>query len=272
MHHAVDVAGQSDEQSELGDVLDFALNLGPGRVIGEKFLPRVAHALLEAERDTPLLGIRVEHFDLDLLARRDDHAGLNILARPAHLGDMDQSLDARLQLDEGAVIGDVGDAARIIATDRILERHAVPGIGLKLLHAQRNALGLGIEANDLHFHGLTDLQGLGGMVDALPRDIGDVQESIDAAQINKGAIIRDVLDHAFQDLSFLEVGDQFGSGLGARLFQDGAPGNHDVAPRPVHLENLEGLGRTHEGRDVTHRADVEPGCRAKRPWRPRHRR
>ena len=28
-----------------------------------------------------------------------------------HFGDVDQALDARLKLDEGAVVGDVGDAA-----------------------------------------------------------------------------------------------------------------------------------------------------------------
>ena len=31
MHHAVDLAGQADEQAELGDVLDLALELGADR-------------------------------------------------------------------------------------------------------------------------------------------------------------------------------------------------------------------------------------------------
>ena len=69
-------------------------------------------ALLEAERDAALVRIDLEHHHLDLLAGRDDLAGMDVLLGPAHLGDVDQALDAGLELDEGAVVGDVGDAAR----------------------------------------------------------------------------------------------------------------------------------------------------------------
>ena len=54
MDHAVDVAGQADEQAELGDVLDLALELGADRVLLDEALPRVGQALLEAERDAAL--------------------------------------------------------------------------------------------------------------------------------------------------------------------------------------------------------------------------
>jgi len=52
------------------------------------------------------------------------------------------------------------------------------------------------------------------------------------------------------------VAIKFGAFLGAGFFENGAPGNHDVVARPVHLENLEWLRSTHEGTDVAHRADV----------------
>jgi hypothetical protein len=52
--HAVDIAVETDEQAELGDVLDLALDLGAlGMGLGEHF-PRVAHGLLEAQRDAAL--------------------------------------------------------------------------------------------------------------------------------------------------------------------------------------------------------------------------
>src|SRR5476649_2299115 len=54
MDHAVDVRGQTDEQAEFRDVADFALDLGPDRVVVDKLLPRVALDLLEAERNPPL--------------------------------------------------------------------------------------------------------------------------------------------------------------------------------------------------------------------------
>ena len=111
MHHAVDVAVEADEQAELGLVLDLALDgRADGMLLDERF-PRVLQRLLEAERDAALGGIDLEHLNLDFLAGRDDLAGMDVLLGPRHFGDVDEALDARLQFDERAVVGDVGDAA-----------------------------------------------------------------------------------------------------------------------------------------------------------------
>ena len=152
-----------------------------------------------------LLRIDIEHHHLDLLAGRDDLAGMHVLLGPAHLRDVDQAFDAGLQLDEGAVIGDVGDAALEARAGRIFELDAFPRIGLELLHAERDALRLGVEADHLHLDRLADMEHLGRMVDAPPGDVGDVQQAVDAAQIDEGAVIGDVLDHALEDLAFLEA-------------------------------------------------------------------
>ncbi len=134
---------------------------------------------------------------------------------------------------------------------------ALPRIGLQLLHAEADALGLRIEADDLDLHGLADRQGFARMVDAAPRDIGDVQQAIDAAEIDERAVIGDVLHHAGQDLAFLEVGDQLVAGFGAALLEHGAARDHDVAARAVHLQDLERLRRAHQRADIAHRADVD---------------
>ena len=109
--HAVDIALEADEQAELGLVLDLALDHRAGRMLLGEGLPRVLQGLLEAERDAALDRIDLEHLHLDLLRGGDDLAGMDVLLGPRHLGDVDQALDARLQLHEGAVVGDVGDAA-----------------------------------------------------------------------------------------------------------------------------------------------------------------
>src|SRR5208283_4324636 len=54
MHHAVDIAVETKEQAELGLVLDFALDHRAGRIFLQKYLPGIAHGLLEAERDAAL--------------------------------------------------------------------------------------------------------------------------------------------------------------------------------------------------------------------------
>src|SRR6266852_553214 len=261
MHHAVDVAGQPDEQAELGDVLDLALQLGVHRVLLDESLPRVRHGLLEAEADAPLLRIDIEHHHFHFLRSGDDLAGMHVLLGPAHLGDVDEAFDTGLQLDEGAVIRDIGDAALVAGARRVFELDAFPGIGLELLHAERDALRLGVEADDLDLDGLADMERLGRMVDAPPGDVGDVQEPVDAAEIDEGAVIGDVLDDAGEDLAFLERGDQLGALLRPALLEHGAARHHDVAARAIHLEDLEGLRRVEQRRDVAHRPYIDLAAR-----------
>src|SRR5690606_18515908 len=80
--HAVHVAGQADEQAELGGVLDFAFDDRTHRVLVGEFFPRIAVSLLEAEADAALVGIDLQHHDFDFLAGRDDLAGMNVLLGP----------------------------------------------------------------------------------------------------------------------------------------------------------------------------------------------
>ena len=142
MDHAVDVAFEADEQAELGRVLDFALDHRADRMRCREGLPRIRLGLLEAERNPALLLVDLEHLHVDFLRSGDDLARVHVLLGPAHLGDVDEALDARLELDERAIFGDVGDAAAEHAADRIFGRRAFPRIALELLHAEADALRL----------------------------------------------------------------------------------------------------------------------------------
>ena len=95
------------------------------------------------------------------------------------------------------------------------------------------------------------------MADAAPGDVGDMQQAVHAAEIDEGAVIGDVLDHAFDDLLLLQAGDQRGAFLGAALFQHGAARHHDVAAAAVHLQNLERLRLVHQRADIAHRANID---------------
>ena len=168
-----------------------------------------------------------------------------------------QAFDARLQLHEGAVIGDVGDAAAELRTRGVFGGDAIPRIDLELLHAQADALRVGIEADHLHAHGLADGQRLGGVVDPAPGDVGDMQQAVHTAEIDEGAIIGDVLDHAVQDHAFLETLDQLAALFGARLFQNRTAADDDIAAGAVHFQDLEGLGHAHQRPDIAHGADID---------------
>ena len=264
MDHPVDLAVEADEQAELGDVLDLAVDDRTHRVAFEELVPRVLAALLDAERDPALVGIDFQHHHLDLLAGRDDLARVDVLLGPAHLRDMDQPLDAGLQLDEGAVVGDVADPAGELHAHRVLVLHPVPRVGFELLHAERDALGLGVVPDDLHLDGLPDAERIARVVDPAPRDVGDVQQPVDPAEIDERAVIGDVLDDPFEDLAFLEIGEKLVARLGAGFLEHRAARDDDIAAAAVHLEDLEGLRRSHQRGDVAHRTHVDLAAREKR--------
>src|SRR5262249_20240119 len=161
------------------------------------------------------------------------------------------------ELHERTVVGDVGDAALEARAYGVFRLDALPRIVLQLLHAKRDAVGLVVDLDDLDLHLLADVEHLGGMIDAPPRDIGDVQKTVDAAEIDECAVIGDVLDHAVDDLTLFEVLHQFLALFGARLFQHRAARHDDVAAAAIHFQDLEGLGLIHQWRDVADRPDVD---------------
>ena len=186
---------EPDEQAELGDVADRPLDHGPLRMLAEEHLPGVVLGLLEAEADAPLLRVDLEDLHLDLLAGRDDLAGVDVLLGPAHLGDVDQALHPRLELHERAVVGDVGHGALEARATGYFASMAGPRVGLQLLHAEADALRLRVDADDLHLHRVADVEDLAEVVDAAPGHVGDVQQAVDAAEVDEGAVVGDVLDH-----------------------------------------------------------------------------
>ena len=189
---------------------------------------------------------------------------MDVLFGPRHFGNVDQAFDARLQFDERAVVGDVGHAAGELGAHRILGLDAFPRIGLELLHAQADAVALVVDADDLDLDGLADRQHFRRMVDTAPGDVGDVQQAVDAAEVNERTVIGDVLDHAVDDLAFLELLDDFGALLSTALFEDRTARHDDVAAALVHLQDLERLRHIHQRADVADRTDVHLRTRQER--------
>src|SRR5438477_5317257 len=257
VHHAVDIALEPEEQAELGLVLDLAFDRGANREFLDKHFPGVAHGLLETERNPALDRVDFENLHFHFLRGRNDLAGVHVLFGPRHFRDVDQAFDARLEFDKGAVVGDVGDAAGEARVERILRLDPLPGIIEQLLHAERDAVGLVVDLDDLDLHGLADGQNLGRMIDPPPGDVGDVQQAIDATEVDERTVIGDVLDHAVDHLTLFEVLHQLLALLGAGLFQHRAARHHDVAAAAIHLEDLERLRVVHQGCNVADRADVD---------------
>src|SRR3954470_6288807 len=94
------------------------------------------------------------------------------------------------------------------------------------------------------------------MLDTAPREIGDMQQTVDTAEINKCAIVGNVLDDAFDDRSFLQAGEERIAFRALRLLKHRAPRNDYVVALAIELDNLEIELFAFVGIGVLHRTNI----------------
>jgi hypothetical protein len=178
------------------------------------------------------------------------------LLGPGHLGDVDEALDALLELHERAVVGEAHDLALDAHAHRVLQRGRRPGIGLELLVAQGDALAVAVELQDLDLDLVPDVQHFARVVDAAPGHVGDVEEPVDAAEVHEGAVFGDVLHRAHEDLALLEGLQGVALALGVLFLEDGLAREHDVAALLVDLDDAHAQLLALEGIQVAHGTEV----------------
>ena len=174
---------------------------------------------------------------------------------------MDQALDARLDLDEGAVVGDVGDLAEQARALRVAARDAVPRVVAELLDAERDAVLLGVELQHLGVELLADLDDFARVADTAPGHVGDVEQAVDAAEVDERAVLGDVLDHAVDDRAFAQRLHQLGALFAHRGLDHGTARQHDVVALAVELDDLELHRLALERAHVLDRTRVEQRAR-----------
>ena len=117
---------------------------------------------------------------------------------------MHEPFDAGQDLDEGAERDDLGDLALDLVALVVGVEHLLPGIRLRLLEAERDALALAVDVEHADVHLLADLEHLGRVVDVAPGELGDVDQAVHPVQVDEGAEVDDVGDHALDVLARLE--------------------------------------------------------------------
>src|SRR5208282_5304586 len=201
MKQALQARFELDEDTEVGQFGDLALDHVGGLIpAGDVGLPRVFLELLEPQGDPLAVLIDVQHLATDTLAFFKQLVGMTDLARPAHVGDVQQSVDPFLDLDEGTVVGEVADRALDHGAGRVLAGHLVPGVDLGLLHAQGDFLLVLVDAKDHDFDLVANVDQLAGVVDPLgPAHLRDVDQALDTLlELDKGPVAHDV-DHLADD-------------------------------------------------------------------------
>src|SRR5262249_31504037 len=145
------------------------------------------------------------------------------------LRDVDQSLNPRLQFDECAEIHRPRHSSHDEPAGRKLELNVFPRTGFELLEPQADLTLVAVDFEDDNLDHLARLQDLGRVGDALPADLADVEQAIDAAEIDEGAKVADVADDAGANLAFLELLPEFSPLFFAFFFEQGTPADDEIA-------------------------------------------
>src|SRR6202007_3132920 len=147
--------------------------------------------------------VDLEDANVHRVALRDHFTRiLDVVLR--ELGDVHEAFDARQDLDERAERDDLRDLALDDVALVVALEHLLPRVGLRLLEAERDALALAVDVEDLDVYPLADLEHLGRMVDVAPRQLADVNEAVHPVEVNKRAEVDDVRDRALDDVTGVE--------------------------------------------------------------------
>jgi hypothetical protein len=183
---------------------------------------------------------------------------------PRHFRHVDQAFDARLQFDERAVVGEAHDFAGHADADRVPLDGIAPRIGNDLLVTERHALRARIVLEHDHVDFVADAHDLGRMRHAAPRHVGDVQEPVDAAQIDERAVVGEVLDRAAQHLALGERVERGLLLLRVLFLEQHLARQHDVAALLVDLDDAHAQFLPAQGIQIPHRPHVDLRSRQER--------
>ena len=103
----------------------------------------------------------------------------------SQLGDVDEALDAVLDADERAEGDELGDLAGHNLADGVGAGEGLPRIFLGGLEGQRNALAIHVDVENLDGDFLANLDDLGRVVDVLPGQLGNVNQTVHATQVHE---------------------------------------------------------------------------------------
>ena len=239
MDHAVDIVFDFNKSTVGGHVADFADDLAADRMLFEEHFPRVAVELTQAQADALVFLVDVVNNGFNGFTLADDFGRLGDALGPGHFGHVDHTFHAAFEFNKSTVGHDVDDHTADFAADGVFAVDFVPGVVGLLLVAQADAFFAHVDVAYENFDILTDLKHFAGVRKSAPGHIGDVEQAVDAAEIDEGTEINDVLDFTHTQVADFHFAEELAADVAHGFFQQFATGDNDVATIGVDLEDLD---------------------------------
>ena len=178
-----------------------------------------------------------------------------------HLGDVHEAFDTIAQLDERAKGNEFGDLALDDRAYRILLHELLPRILGGLLQAKRDALTIVIHVKDHDLDIIADAHDLGRVIHVTPRELRDMHQSVDSAQVHECTKVHDAGYRTLEDRAFLESIENRRALFFAAFLEYHSAGKHDVVAVAIHLDNARLERLTHERCEILDAPEIYEGGR-----------
>src|SRR5580692_8046937 len=117
---------------------------------------------------------------------------------------MNQTFNAWLDFNERSEVSRPRDHAVNPLANLVTGGNAVPWVRQQLLHSQRNAPFLRVDFENLGLNFLAHGQNIGRAANPAPGDVADMQQAVDAPQINERAVIGKAAHLAADHIAFAD--------------------------------------------------------------------
>src|SRR4029079_19114207 len=140
--------------------------------------------------------------------------------------------------DEGAERDELGDLAGHDLPDLVGAGEVLPRVLLGRLQRQGDTLAVHVDVEHLDGDLVADLDDLGRVVDVLPGQLRDVDETVDAAEGDERPEVDDRRHDTGADLALAELLEEGGAHLGLGLLEPGTARQDHVVAVLVELDDL----------------------------------
>ena len=192
----------------------------------------------DGKADALVLGVDFENLDIDNVA--DLQGILHLLeAAVGDVGDVDQTVKAGFQFDERAERHDADDTALDHSAGGVLLDRRLPRMRLRLLVTEADALLLAVKRQNDDFDFVAGLDNIGGMLHAAPGQIVDVDQTVNAADIDERAEVGQALHGALNAHADFQLLPNMLLGFLGLGLEDFLAGSDDAALGAIELDDLQ---------------------------------
>ena len=223
----------------LGEDVVTLLVVGVGHAVLRrvKVLGVVLISLLQGQGDAATLKVNVDDLDHCFFVDADNLVRhLNVTL--CQFGDVNQTLDALFDADERTERNQLGDLTRNDLANSVGASKDAPRIFHGGLQGQGDALAIKINVKDLDGDFVANSDNLGRMINVLPGQLGNVNQSVHTAQIDECAEVDDGGHNALADLALLKLVQELRANLRLGLLKPCTTGQHNIVAVLVQLDDL----------------------------------